>query len=93
MSFLSFLPTSFLVWGMYYFHNTRYNHEKIKGQFGWPRLYYKDITSVKYVAGDILILTEKRKLGINTAYADKKSLDDFVGFLKNRVPIKNTFVG
>lgn len=81
MSFLSFLPTLFLVWGIYYFQTARYDHKKIMAQFGWPRLYYKDITSVKYVAGDILIQTEKRKLGINTAYADKKSLDDFVEFL------------
>lgn len=67
---------------MIYYQGGIYDDEKIKGPFGWPTIYYKNIISVKYVLGDILIKTEKKNFAINKETTDQESLQKFVNILE-----------
>lgn len=67
---------------MIYYQNGIYDDEKIKAAFGWPTIYYKDIISVKYLFGDVVIKTEKKSFGINKETTDQDSLQKFVNTLE-----------
>ena len=93
-SYLNMLSTFFLVllfFGQLFYQNARYDDQKIIGQFGWPKIYYKDITEVKYFAGDIVIKTDRRTIGINTQVADKTSLQKFIKTFEQQTEFKLNF--
>ncbi len=91
MSFLSFLPTVVLAWGLIYFQNGRYDDKKIIAPFAWPRIFFNDIEEVKSFAGDIVIKTQKRSFGINKKSADEASFQKFIEVLRSQTQIQINF--
>ncbi|MBS3737799.1 hypothetical protein [Mesohalobacter halotolerans] len=86
-SYLNIITTILLIGfcvGPLFYQVARYDDHKITAQFGWPKIYYKDIIDVKYFAGDILIKSDKRSIGINTQVADKSSLYEFASILEQK---------
>lgn len=93
-SYLNIITTILLIWlcvGSFYNQVARYDDQKIIGQFGWSNIYYKDITEIKYFAGDIVIKTDRRTIGINTQVADKTSLQKFIKTLEQQTEFKLNF--
>ena len=86
LSFISLLFQLVLWFGFLYFQAGRYDDKKIMAQFGWPRIDYKDITSVNYKWGDIIIKSKNRQIGINKAVVDEDSLKKFDVHLKKHSP-------
>jgi len=90
-SYLNIITTillAFFCFGLLFYQNARYNDQKIIGQFGWPKIYYKDITEVKYFAGDIVIKTKKRSFGINKQTAEEESLRRFKEILEQQTELE-----
>lgn len=79
---------AFFCFGLLFYQNARYDDQRIIGQFGWPKIYYKDITDVKYFAGDIVIKTKKRSFGINKQTADEESLRKFKEILEQQTEFR-----
>ncbi|RRO24401.1 hypothetical protein [Flavobacteriaceae bacterium 14752] len=79
---------AFFCFGLLFYQNARYDDQRIIGQFGWPKIYYKDITEVKYFAGDVVIKTKKRSFGINKQTADEESLLKFKEILEQQTEFR-----
>ncbi len=85
--FLNIITTILLsvnCFGFLYYQVVRYDNQKVVAQFGWPKIYFKDIIEVKYVFGDIVIKTNKRTIGVNTQVVDKASLQKFIKTLEQQ---------
>ena len=70
--------------GLYYYQAVRYDDEKITAQYGWPRIYYDDIISVKSKWGDIVIKSDKQEINISRNILDEESLKYFVKYLDKK---------
>jgi low affinity Fe/Cu permease len=81
LTFFSLFIQVIFWFGMMYFEVARYDDEKISAPYGWPRIYYKDIVSIKSKLGDIIIKSDKREIAINKDTADQKSLEKFIEYL------------
>jgi glutamine amidotransferase-like uncharacterized protein len=86
LTFVSFIFQFFLWFGLYYYQAARYDNKKIIAQYGWPRIHYNDIISVKTKFGDIIIKSEKREISINRESVDEESLKSFIEFLNQKTP-------
>lgn len=84
LNILTSILLTLLCIGLLYYQIARYDHQKITARYGFLNLYFKDITEVKYFAGDLVIKTEKHSFGINTQYADETSLHKFIKTLKEQ---------
>lgn len=84
LTFISFIFQLSFWFGMLYFQAARYDDKKISAQFGWPRIYYEDIVSIKSKWGDIIIKSEKREISINRDTVDEESLKKFINHLDQK---------
>ncbi|WP_454244453.1 hypothetical protein [Psychroflexus sp. MBR-150] len=92
LTFIASLLQIILWCGFLYYQIVRYDSQKIVSQFGWPRIYFKDIKEVEFFAGDIVIKTKKRSISINTQIADKASLQKFVETLERETKFQLNLV-
>jgi glutamine amidotransferase-like uncharacterized protein len=84
LTFISFLFQIVYWYGLYYFEAARYDDKKIIAQYGWPRINYGDIVSVKSKWGDIVISSEKHEITINKEVVDQQSLEKFITYLDKK---------
>lgn len=86
LTFISLLLQVLFWFGLYYYQAVRYDEEKIIAQFGWPRIYYKDIISIKSKWDDIIIKSNKRDISISRNLVDEESLKTFIEHLDQNTP-------
>lgn len=74
----------FLWYGLYHFQAARYDDKKIMAQYGWPRIFYDDITSVKSKWGDIIIASDSKEIHIKQSTVEEESLTAFIDYLEQK---------
>lgn len=84
LTFITFITQMFLWYGLYHYQAARYDDKKIMAQYGWPRIYYKDIVSIRYKWGNIIIASDTKKIHINKNAVEEESLNAFIEHLEHK---------